>query len=55
MKRELAALMTRWRRRARIITKEAGNRLGLSARAVEGIEQGRGLALLQAAKSVAIR
>lgn len=60
VKRDLAELMRSWRRRARLNTREAGERLGLSGRTVEGIEQGRGfshpnllvLALLQAAKDV---
>jgi DNA-binding XRE family transcriptional regulator len=60
VKRELASLMRSWRRKARINTREAGERLGISPRTVENIEQGRGfsnpnllvLALLQAAKGV---
>jgi DNA-binding XRE family transcriptional regulator len=58
MKRDLAGLMKEWRHRAMLNTEEAGARLGLSPRTIEGIEQGRGfsnanllvLALLQAAK-----
>lgn len=63
VKRELAELVRSWRRKARINTREAGERLGLSARTIEGIEQQRGfshpnllvLAMLQAAKGVASR
>jgi len=63
IKRELAELMRNWRRGTGMNTVEAGAKLGLSARTIEGIEQRRGfshpnllvLALLQAAKSVAIR
>jgi DNA-binding XRE family transcriptional regulator len=58
VKRELAELMKNWRQSARINAREAGARLGLSARTIEGIEQGRGfshpnllvMALIQATK-----
>lgn len=37
----VADLMRQWRRLAEINTAAAGERLGLSARAIEDIEQGR--------------
>ncbi len=38
---DVAALMRQWRRAADLNTSEAGARLGLSARNIENIEQGR--------------
>ncbi len=37
----VADLMREWRRAAGLSTAEAGARIGLSARTIEGIEQGR--------------
>lgn len=39
---ELARMMRAWRVRAGLNTQDAGDWLGLSARTIEGIEQGRG-------------
>ncbi len=39
---ELARMMRGWRTSAELNTQEAGDWLGLSARTIEGIEQGRG-------------
>lgn len=39
---DLGEMMRAWRRYAGLNTEEAGEWLGLSARTIEGIEQGRG-------------
>lgn len=39
---DLAEMLRDWRRYAGLNTQEAGEWLGLSARTIEGIEQGRG-------------